>query len=357
MPDILFVVSFPPKMHSSARFRIELYETSLAEKNITYDTEYFWNSDMYITLYKPGNTFIKIKWLLLGFVKRLWLLTKVRSYSYIFVLREATPIGPPVFEWICTHILKKKLIYDFDDAIWIEQASKSNAIVKFVKAVWKVKHICKWAYKVSVGNRYLYDYASVYNKHVVLNPTCVDTERKHNTLKDQSIRTDNIVIGWTGSFSTLEFLDEIVAVLQELEKKYHFSFLVIADQDPALPLKNYIFKKWEEDTEIEDLLQCNIGLMPLIDSEFTKGKCGFKIIQFLSLGIPVVASPIGVNAQIIDEKVDGFLCQSKAEWFDALEKLLTDTELRTSMGKAGRQKIEEKYSERSNRNNFLSLFQ
>jgi glycosyltransferase involved in cell wall biosynthesis len=356
MPKILFIVSFPPRLHSSARFRIELYEKLLEEQGFSYDTEYFWNKEMYKVLYTKGNIPKKILGLLTGFIKRFSLLFRVAKYDYIFILRETTPIGPPFFERICSGLLRKKIIYDFDDAIWISQASVNNAIVKNLKAVWKVKLICGWAYKVSVGNNYLYNYAAQYSKNVILNPTCVDTKYMHNKLKSQHSNEARIIIGWTGSFSTLIHLNYVVDALQELEKKYTFDFLVIADQNPHLPLKNFIYKKWEEDTEIVDLLKCNIGIMPLKEDEYAKGKCGFKLIQFMALGIPVVASPVGVNEQIVDIGINGFLCRTKQEWMESLEKLLLSTQLRQEIGIKGREKIEQYYSLESNSQNFLSLF-
>jgi glycosyltransferase involved in cell wall biosynthesis len=356
MQTILFVTSFPKKLNSSARFRIELYENLLKEHDFLFVTEYFWSDNMYKILYEKGNFLLKLGGLITGFLKRILLLTKIKKYNYIFLLREATPIGPPFFEWICTKILKKKLIYDFDDAIWISQASKNNSIAKIVKSAWKVKFICKWGYKVSVGNQYLYDYAARYSKSVVLNPTCVDTKEMHNSIKDQHIAVKKLVIGWTGSFSTLIYLDSILNALQELEKKYEFDFLVIADQNPHLPLKNFVYKKWTEESEINDLLECNIGLMPLDNNEYTKGKCGFKLIQYMALGIPVIASPIGVNEKVVTQKVNGFLCQSNEEWIESLEKLILDAGLRKRMGEEGRKKIEQFYSVKSNKNNFLSLF-
>src|SRR5260221_2874541 len=133
MQKILFVVAFPKKLNSSARFRIELYEKILQEHQFSFDTEYFWSGNMYKILYEKGNSFLKFAGLIAGFCRRLLLLTRIKKYDYIFILREATPIGPPFFEWVCINIFKKKVIYDFDDAIWISQASKNNSIAKAVK--------------------------------------------------------------------------------------------------------------------------------------------------------------------------------------------------------------------------------
>ena len=356
MPRILFVVSFPKKIHSSARFRVELYEIVLQENHYEYDFSSFWGNDMFQILYGKGNSFFKIIGLLAGFCRRIILLTKVSGYDYIFILREATPIGPPFFEWICAKVFNKKIIYDFDDAIWLPLKTDRNKIAKLFKSYWKVSWICKWAYKVSVGNQYLYDYASRYNKHVVMNPTCVDTEFVHCQIKKALSNANKIIIGWTGTFSTLPHLKILLEVLMDIEKEYDFEFLVIADRDPKLPLKGYRFKKWEEQTEIEDLLKIDIGVMPLPDSEFVKGKCGFKLIQYMALGIPVLASPVGVNTSIVDENVNGFLCNTEAEWRNALERLLLDGYLRAALGKNGREKIEKHFSVQSNKENFLLLF-
>jgi glycosyltransferase involved in cell wall biosynthesis len=355
MKKILFVVPFPKKIYPSERFRVEIYEKILQEKGLKYDTIFFWDYYARSILYKKGKVLQKITSVIKGFFRRIKSLAIINKYDYIFILREATPIGPPVFEWLYTKLFRKKIIYDFDDAIWIPQISENNSWVKFTKAFWKVGKNCRLAYKVSVGNRFLYDYAIQHNKNVVINPTCVDTINRHNIIKSQ--HTDKVVIGWTGSFSTLHYLNEIIPALQELEAKHVFDFIVIADQNPNLPLKSFKFVEWKEATEMADLLTINIGIMPLDNNEISKGKSGFKLIQFLSLGIPVVASPIGINSQIVDENINGFLCQTKEEWVTALEKLLCDETLRQNMGLSGRKKIEENYSVLANQNNFLSLFE
>jgi glycosyltransferase involved in cell wall biosynthesis len=354
MKKILFVVPFPKNIYPSERFRLELYEDSLKEKGFDFDMVYFWDYYARSILYKEGMVVQKFISLIKGFLRRIKMLFIVYKYDYVFVLREVAPIGPPFFEWMVSKVFRKKLIYDIDDAIWIPQMTGSNSWTKFAKSFWKVKYICKWAYKVSVGNNYLQDFASKYNNNVTLNPTCVDTEKKHNRIKEQ--HTSKIVIGWTGSFSTLHYLNEIVPVIKELEKKYSFEFLVIADQNPNLPLKSFKFIEWNGKTEIDDLLTCNVGIMPLVDDEYSNGKCGFKIIQFLSLGIPVVASPVGVNAKIVDEHKNGFLCKTQASWINALEKLISDADVRQKMGADGRNKIVTHYSKAANTAGFLSLF-
>lgn len=363
MKNILFIVQYPKSISPGQRFRIELYEDSLKRNGYSFDTSWFLDSKTRNIIYKKGHILQKILGVLRGFSVRMKELFIMHRYDFVFIYREATPIGPPVFEWIYSRLLGKRIIYDFDDSIWIPGISEGNEIVKSIKCFWKISSISKWSYKVSVGNSFLYDYASQFSSNVVLNPTCVDTVGFHNVLKNQ--HTSRVAIGWTGSFTTLPFLYGILPALVRLEEQYEFDFIVIADRDPALPLKNFHFVKWRKENEIEDLLRINIGVMPLEASSYTntnikghaEGKCGFKIIQYGALGIPTVASPYGVNAKIIDNNIDGFLCNSEDEWITAIQELLLDAEKRERMGKLSRQKIVDNYSLQSNEQNFLSLFQ
>jgi len=144
--------------------------------------------------------------------------------------------------------------------------------------------------------------------------------------------------------------------LQKLQEQINFTFIVIADKDPALPLKQYRFIRWSREREAEDLLQFHIGIMPLFDDEIAKGKCGFKAIQYMSLGIPAVVSPVGVNTKIVQDAVNGYISTETMEWQQHLEILLQNSTLRTTMGIAARNKIETKYSVKATRHLFLALF-
>jgi len=268
--------------------------------------------------------------------------------------REFAPVGPPIFEWIATKILKRKIIYDFDDAIWIPNSSTANSIAGWFKCFWKTKYICRWSYKVVGGNNYLCAFAKKFNERVIKIPTCVDTLHVHNKLKQHN--HNSLTIGWTGSHSTLKYLDMVVPIIRDLQEKIDFSFLVIADKKPHLILKDWQFIYWSIETETEDLLKMDIGLMPLSADAWSEGKCGFKLIQYFASGIPAVASPVGVNKEIIENGVNGFLCNNKEEWETALGQLMEDSFLRKQMGFAGRKKIEEHYSVQAQAQIFLQLF-
>lgn len=352
---ILFLVPYPMKHAPSQRFRVELFLPELDKAGITYKIQSFLDEQTWDVLYKGGGFISKVWGVTKGFARR-WkiVLSGLSRYDFVFIHREAAPLGPPVFEWIISKALRKKIIYDFDDAIWIQNTSKENKLVSWIKAFWKVKYICKWAHKVVGGNDYLCEYARSFNKRVVKIPTCVDTVNGHNRLKDQ--HTDKMIVGWTGSHSTMKFLDEIVPVLVELQTKYDFEFVVISNKPPAFELPSLRFIPWMEETEIEDLLKLNIGVMPLEKDPWCEGKCGFKLIQYLSLGIPAVASPVGVNTVIIEEGVNGFLCKTKEQWSKSLIFLIEEEQSRFQLGEAGRKGIEKDYSIRSQTEKFLGLF-
>jgi glycosyltransferase involved in cell wall biosynthesis len=352
---ILFIVPYPTDKAPSQRFRFEQYYELLNEKGIDYDIKPFLSNEIWDILYLPGRFLKKAFGILGGLFKRFFLLFKLKQYDYIFIHREATPIGPSFFEYFASRWLKKKIIYDFDDAIWIPNFSEANSFFSFLKGYGNVHKICSYAYKISCGNEYLCDYAKQFNKNVVYNPTTIDTNNYHNRVKDQS--GEEFVIGWTGSHSTIRYIGEIVPVLAKLEKKYTFTFRVISDFKPEFELNSLEYVKWKKESEIEDLLGFNIGIMPLVNDKWANGKCGFKALQYMSLGIPALVSPVGVNSRIVDHGLNGFICDSPEEWETAIETLLLNRETLGEMSKQTRKKIIDHYSVKSNSDNFIGLFQ
>ncbi|ANE52466.1 glycosyltransferase family 4 protein [Flavisolibacter tropicus] len=358
MPEkkrVLFLVPYPLHRAPSQRFRVELFLPILKQQGVNYRLRPFMDEATWEVLYKSGSPLQKVWGVVKGFIKRIKdVVFIVPQYDYIFIHREATPIGPPIVEFIVSKLWRKKIIYDFDDAIWIPNTTQENKIVNWVKAFWKVKYICKWSYKVVGGNDYLCQFAKQYNKNVVLIPTCVDTVNQHNQLKEQ--QTERVVIGWTGSHSTMKFLDEIIEVLSRITEEFNVDILIISNKAPQFTIKNLRFIPWQEATEVEDLLQMNIGVMPLEADPWCEGKCGFKLIQYMALGIPAVASPIGVNKQIIDEGQNGFLCNTKEEWYNTIALLIQDVEKRRLLGTKGQAKIKAQFSIQANAGAFVDLF-
>lgn len=353
---ILFLVPYPLKESPSQRFRFEQYFEILIKNNHTYQVQSFLSVTGWKILYKPGHLFTKAWIILSGFLKRFLILFRISSFDYIFIHREAAPVGPPILEWLIAKIFRKKIIYDFDDAIWLTDKIKEGTFEKIIRWRSKVGLISRWSYKVSCGNDYLCDYARKFNHQVILNPTTIDTIGLHNPT-DEKKSSDHLVIGWTGSHSTLKYLKDIEPVLKQLEQKYpRLQTLIIADRKPDLALQSLFFLPWNKETEATDLAKADIGIMPLPDDEWAKGKCGFKALQYMSMKIPTVVSPVGVNTKIVEAGVTGYHASTQQEWMDALELLINDSTLRQTLGENGRKKIIESYSVESNASTFLSLF-
>ncbi|MBD2715712.1 glycosyltransferase [Microvirga sp. STR05] len=354
---ILFLIPYPSGKAPSQRFRFEQYLHFLTEKGWSYKLAPFLSDDTWAILYKPGHTLAKVLGILAGFVRRFFLLFTVPSYDYVFIHREASPIGPPVFEWIIAKVLGKKIIYDFDDAIWMKDPAGEQTFISGLKWQQKVGQICRWAYKVSCGNSYLRDYALQFNPNSLINPTTLDTEHLHNRIRDQ-YTPERPIIGWTGTHTTLRHLDLVWPVLERLEREgYDFEFRVISNQPPDYKgLKNLTYTPWRKDTEIADLSQFHLGLMPLVDDPWARGKCAFKALQYMSLGMPALVSPVGMNTEVVQEGINGFVCDTPEQWDAALRRLLASQDLRATQGAAARRTIVERYSVLSNKENFLALF-
>nr|WP_255710116.1 glycosyltransferase family 4 protein [Pontibacter harenae] len=196
-------------------------------------------------------------------------------------------------------------------------------------------------------------YALRRNQASVFLPTTVDINH-YNTLKNQ--HTEEIVIGWIGSHSTIPYLKLIEPVLQQLEQKYSFRFVVIADQKPELKLRSLEYIPWKKETEIDSLLQLNIGVMPLPDTEWARGKCAFKALQYMALGIPAVVSAVGANTEAVPNKVVGYTCNTQKGWYERLEQLIQDESLRERLGAEGRNWVQAHYSVDAHASAFLNLF-
>lgn len=349
---------YPKGIAPSQRFRIEQYVPFL-EEHFEVRVFPFWSEKAWEILYKKGNTGKKIWYLLTAFGRRKLALLKATNIDYIYIHREAAPIGWPVFEWILCEIMGKKLIYDFDDAIWLPNQSEANRnLVKHVKSHGKVATLCKWSYKVSVCNDFLADYARNYQSDVAQIPTTIDTEKLHNPALYNKRANNLPIIGWTGSHSTLNQLELVWDALTDLYKLVPFEFHLISD---AFPEDSPPFVKqisWNKSSEIQDLIQFDIGIMPLYDSDWENGKCGFKLLQYLALKIPAVASEVGFNSKIINNAENGFLLHKNdtTSWLSSIATLLKDEILRIKMGENGRKKVQKYYSVEANKDKVIALF-
>lgn len=360
MKKVVIICPYPFNHIPSQRFRFEQYLALLEENNFKVTFLSLYDQNTWLAFNRKKTIIQRTPILFYAiFVQTLKIFSVIRK-DIVFIHREILQVGPPVLEWIICKVFRKKVIFDFDDAIWLTDNSQENYLEKILRWRSKVGSICKWSHKVSVGNEYLAAFARQYNAHVVINPTTIDTKNLHNPklFSNLNIRKNEITIGWTGSRTTLKYLKKIESVLIQIQHKFPtVKFLIIADRPPSLDIKNLEFTRWTKETEIEDLLKIDIGVMPLPDDKWARGKCGFKILQYMALEIPSIASPVGVNNEIIEHGANGFLCSSNEEWLDKLEELITNEELRKQMGQNGRKKVVNHYSIESNASIFLSFFE
>lgn len=289
-----------------------------------------------------------------GYLRRWAIFFKVLRSDFIYVYRETSPFGLPILLKIINLFSPKKIIYDFDDAIWLEDPIEKGTLLAKLKYKKKVGQLCKISWKVTVGNNFLADYARKFNQQVQIIPTVVDTEKRHFPLENNNSK--QITLGWTGSHSTLKYLNDLEPVLKQVVHEFNCRILITANQKPELDIENLDFIAWSEENEIQVLNEMDIGIMPLPDEDWSKGKCGFKLIQYGAVGLPSLASKVGVNDKIVIDGETGFLCRTQQDWLQSLSLLINDASLRVSMGKKAREHIVKNYSVKSSIDAFLNLF-
>jgi glycosyltransferase involved in cell wall biosynthesis len=238
----------------------------------------------------------------------------------------------------------QKRVFDVDDAIWLPYKSDFSAA------------IVKKCHGVIAGNSFLAAHYAKHGARVWLVPTSVDTD----TWRPAAGGDHNWTIGWTGSWSNLKYLYRIEEPLAAFLAQHSDSrLLVVCDRRPTfkqLPIKSVHFTRWSAAGEVRLVQQMDVGLMPLEDSEWAQGKCGFKMLAYMAVELPVVVSPTGVNAEILGQCQVGFAATSTKEWYDALEALYEDRKLGARMGAAGRRVVEEHYSVKTNVPKLAEIF-
>ena len=247
-------------------------------------------------------------------------------------------------------LLKRPYVLDVDDAIWLRQPFGRSSVSK----------IAKNAEIVLAGNNYIADWFSSHARDVRIVPTAIDTDRFVPRFLSESRHNERFVVGWTGLSSNLKYLNEIETALERFFKTYNDSeLLVIADQSPIfdrLRPEWVRYIKWSSGIEAEAVRQMDVGLMPLPDDEWTRGKCGFKMLQYMATGIPVVVSPVGMNAEILSMGTVGFAAENEDDWYEALDNLYKDRSLAHKYGATGRLIVEQHFSRTVVSGNIARIF-
>jgi len=323
------------------RYRLEQWEPLLRERGVDITYAPFECAELNDVVYKQGQIAKKLRLVVQALGRRAALLSKLTNYDVIYLHREAALLGPAVFERLI-HRSGVPIVFDFDDAIFLSYKSPSNGYLSYLKFAGKTKTNCRLAAHVMVGNPYLAEYARQFNQNVSIIPTTIDTDKyKPVNIEDTS---GPVVIGWTGSHSTVQHLDTLRSALAKLSQRESIRLRVIGTPNYQIEGVEFETIMWRSETEVEDLSAVDIGIMPLPDDNWARGKCGAKALQFMAMGIPTVCSPVGVNTDIIQDNENGLIANSEDEWIEKLSLLIRSRELRARLGKAGRQTIEQRFS-------------
>ncbi|MCB0761565.1 MAG: glycosyltransferase family 4 protein [Flavobacteriales bacterium] len=350
---ILFLVPYPVGHAPSQRFRFEQYLGTLEQHGFEYRIDSFLSEKAWKHFYRKGHVFTKALGFLSGYFRRLRMLMYLHRYDYVFVHRELAPMGLPLLSFLIARVWKSRIIYDFDDAIWLTNYSRNNKSFAWLKSYGNIKRLMGRSWKNACGNEWLRSFALQYNSQSFYLPTTLDLRHSHTKVK--SSWPEVPVVGWTGSHTTISYLRDIIPDLLEVHQEQPFTLVVISNQPPEFDFPGMIFIKWNAESEVDDLFTIDIGLMPLPDTDWANGKCGLKALQYMALGIVPVVSNVGVNKEFIEHGKTGLLVQD-GEWKNTLLQLLNTPDTVRRISAQTRHVIEDRFSVEANASKFLHLF-
>jgi glycosyltransferase involved in cell wall biosynthesis len=327
----------------SARYRVVQYLPHLREAGIEPIFRPFMSSTFFRRFYTHGDALRKMLGLLGFALRRCSDVGRTTGCDVVFVQKGAH-FGPPLAERMIANMLRKPIVFDFDDATHILNVSPAHRRLAMpFKSPHKTPQILRMSRSVLAGNRYLKEYALPFNPNVTIIPTVVDTDivRPHGQRREPG---DKVVLGWIGTHTTYEYLETLIPVIQKVAAHHPIVLRTVgAGQNISIPGVEVDNREWSLKTELADLQSFDIGLYPVIEDPWTLGKSGFKAIQYMAVGIPAVCSPVGTICDIVEPGVDGLLAANEQEWVAHLGQLVQDNELRRKLGAAGRTKVEDWY--------------
>lgn len=335
---------------ASSRVRSYQYLPFLREHGVSVTVSPLFSNAYLQALYDKRTSWFEV---IKSYSRRFFKLFTLYKYDVVLIEKELFPFLPAVVERLMS-VFGMPYLVDYDDALFHRYDTHRSSWVRALLGK-KIDTVMKRAAVVVAGNDYLAARAEQAGaKNVIIIPTVVDSEHYQPTL--EMYPHDELTVGWIGTPKTSQYLQELLPVFAAIKKDYAVRFVAIGANSEDFKGTPVEVWPWTEETEVSLIQQFDIGIMPLKDSPWERGKCGYKLIQYMACGLPVIASPVGVNAEIVKPGINGLLANSQVEWENALTILLELDELpRTQLGMAGRRMIEETYSLQSQAPRLLAV--
>ncbi|CAA0090413.1 Uncharacterised protein [Halioglobus japonicus] len=338
---VLFLTRYPYE-GASSRYRVYQYVAHLEALGVRCDQQSFMDSEMYRRFFSHGGAIGKA-WLMgKAIVKRLQVLLRFGAYDIIYMQRELFPIAPPLFE----RYMKKRgaiLFFDYDDALFINKPSRFTPIATFLRSPDKTYELFGLVDCVVAGNDWLRDKALDYGAHAVTLEVAEDTDRISMHAKHSNDKP--VTIGWLGSTTTVKYLRVIEPVLWRIaEANPGVKFELMGGGDFHMERVPWEASAWSLEGELAALSRFDIGLMPLPDEDWARGKSGGKARTYMAAGVVPVCSAIGYNLQLVHHGSTGYLCSTEDEWFASITMLINNPELRQAIAEQARADVEHRFS-------------
>ncbi len=334
---------------ASSRLRSYQFFPLLEKERLAVTVRPFFDENYLKDLYS-GNRISAIS-ILKSYLRRFFVFFTIFNYEKVIIEKELFPYFFSWFEKILFY-LNVKYMVDYDDAIFHNYDLNNNKLILFLMKN-KINNVMKYSGCVLAGNSYLAQRAKDASaKKIIIQPTVIDIHR-YKVKKDYN--NNKVIIGWIGSPSSFRCIKKITSVFYELFKKHDIELHVVGANEKFDLIENIKYIEWTEETEVDLISKFDIGIMSLEDTPWERGKCAYKLIQYMGCGIPVVASAVGMNKEVVDDGVNGFLVHQEAEWLDKLSLLIEDKTLREQLGKMGRKKVESKFSLEKNCTTLISV--
>ncbi len=339
---VLCLVPYPT-LGASNRLRVAQYAATLRGEGIEIVVSPYLDDAGYAVLYQQGHTVAKAAGVARGLGRRLRDLLRARRYDLVLVHRESAPLGPPLVERLL-HSWGVPYVYDFDDAIFLGSVHPVNRRWSWLRRPARLARAVSGAKAVIAGNDYLAQWARQHNDNVTVLATPVDTDRHRPRAGARP--PGPFVVGWVGSSTTAPYLHLVDEPLARLAGRRPMVVRVVggiyAHEGVPVELRPYRLER-----EPDDVASFDVGILPEPDDPWTRGKGAFKALLYMSAALPVVASRVGVNAQVVRDGESGYCVDDADGWVEALGRLADDPVLRERLGRSGRERVEREFSVRS----------